>query len=130
VPDRLDLKRVWPLQPLLADAIQRTLDTGKEILNLELTLEGPTHVLLSTQVHQQSDQDARIVALLHDITEYKKMEELIRKRAGLAEAGEMIAAIMKSGTYCSLLSIRFESCGGPDLSRMKRNAPWRLWQIV
>lgn len=92
-PDGLDLKRVWPLQPLLAEAIQRTLDTGKEILNQELTLEGPTHVLLSTQVHQSSDQEARIVALLHDITDYKKMEDLIRKRAGLAEAGEMIAAI-------------------------------------
>lgn len=75
------------------EALQSTFELGKDIENREISIAGPRQILVNTQLHRNDGEEDRVTLLMHDITEYKAMEETLRRNAGLTQAGEMIAGI-------------------------------------
>lgn len=77
----------------IVEAIESTFKSGVDISNREVSIAGSRQVLLNTQFHRSENQENLVTVLIHDITDYKAMEETVRRNAGLAQAGEMIAGI-------------------------------------
>lgn len=79
----------------LTRVLQQAYWNGTEIQNLEINLKSPRErtLLLTTNRLVQADGESTTLALLHDLTEYKEMEAIIRRQEGLAQIGEMISSI-------------------------------------
>ena len=88
------LDDLWSIQPNVASAIRRAV-ASEGCSNHELRFEGQrsTSVLLTVQF-AGAHRGARLyVAILHDITDYKRMEETAQRKQHLARLGEAIASI-------------------------------------
>jgi two-component system sensor histidine kinase AtoS len=86
---------LWEIQPILASAIRRALKENDLRSNDELTLEGErgTCVLLSINDLSVDEPHNQFVVMMHDITDYKKMQALAEQREHLARIGEAAATI-------------------------------------
>ena len=89
------LNALWETQPALAGAIRRALKEHDLRSNDELQLDGANAacVLFSINALNVEDPHGMYVAMLHDITDYKKMQSLAEQRANLAHIGEAAATI-------------------------------------
>jgi len=81
------------------------------------------HVLVGTRILQRLDGEPLLLGLLHDITDFVKMQDALRRRESLAKTGEMICAInheLKNIMQPVLFQLRLVGrmpIGDPDLSR-------------
>ena len=83
-------------QPGLVEWLGDCLLKNEDRLNSELQLAGgePKFLLGSAHPLTEADDGTRLMLfLLHDVTEYKSMEERLRRQEYLARTGTMIAAI-------------------------------------
>lgn len=89
------LKELWDVQPILASAINRAIQAGEAVSNLELRLEGRKQLWILLGVGSMEGKRKRREHLitLHDISDYKAMESLAQKNAALAQLGQLIASI-------------------------------------
>lgn len=85
----IELERQVTVHSIVLNALK----SGRDLENRELTLNGTRHILVNTQSHRNEGDQKHVTLLLHDITDYKSMEETLRRNAGLTQAGEMIAGI-------------------------------------
>ena len=89
------LNALWEAQPILASAIRRALKERDLRSNDELQLEGANAacVLFSINDLNVEDPHGMYVAMMHDITDYKKLQNLAEQHANLARIGEAAATI-------------------------------------
>ena len=89
-----NVNELWKIQPILAGILRTTLNDSHSVTNMELRFEAdrPLSALLSIrQLHHKSS--SLFLLTLHDISDYKEMEEQSRNREHLAKLGETIASI-------------------------------------
>lgn len=79
----------------LTQILQQAHWNSTEIQNVEIHLKSPRErtLLMTTNRLVQEDGESTTLVLLHDLTEYKEMESIIRRQEGLAQIGEMISSI-------------------------------------
>jgi signal transduction histidine kinase len=87
-------QELWSMQPILGSIIKRALKECCAITNMEVRLEakGPLSILLSIRPLSHKG-NTLFLLILHDISEYKAMEEHSRHREHLARLGETISGI-------------------------------------
>ncbi|HYG78293.1 MAG TPA: ATP-binding protein [Planctomycetota bacterium] len=91
----LHLSELFETLSPVAHEIEAALRDKNTRINKELSLNGTnrTSVLLSTSRLMTSGENDLCLVLLHDITEYREMEQLAQRRGHLAHLGEMVSAI-------------------------------------
>ena len=89
------LKDLWENQPILASAIRRAVDHHDFRENDELRLEGAeaATVLFSTHALRVDASGEMVVAIMHDITDYKRVKAIAERNENLARIGEAVASI-------------------------------------
>ena len=94
LPFPQNVRELAKLQPVLASDIDAALNDSRAVSNRELTLQAQRQlsVLMSIRplIHKNS---SLFLLILHDISDYKEMEERSRNREHLAKLGETIASI-------------------------------------
>lgn len=81
--------------PQLAEVLAQAAWDVRNLENVELKIESPKAqtLLLSTKVLGDDAGTPLLLVLLHDVTEYKAMEQVLRRQEGLARLGQLIATI-------------------------------------
>lgn len=79
----------------LAAMLRQAHFSEKGLENVELTVHTPREqtFLMSASRLPEEDGESLTLVLLHDLTEYKAMEEMVRRQEGLAQVGEMISSV-------------------------------------
>lgn len=79
----------------LAEILAQAAWDVRNLENVELKIENPKAqtLLLSTKVLGDDAGTPLLLVLLHDVTEYKAMEQVLRRQEGLARLGQLIATI-------------------------------------
>jgi signal transduction histidine kinase len=95
--------REWPgslpemeaAEPAIGRILREAVNNGQHRANVEVRLGGsrPLNLLVSVSGLGTEGDRAGLLVLLHDITDYKELEALARRREGLAQVGEMITSI-------------------------------------
>ena len=80
---------------VLVDAIGHSLSSMVTVSNVEYPLpdEPERIVLLTTRELAYQNERRTFLAIIHDITEYKSLQGILRRKEGLAILGETIASI-------------------------------------
>ncbi|HYF49156.1 MAG TPA: ATP-binding protein [Planctomycetota bacterium] len=92
------LNQIWQAQPQLAEIVKPAIARNEPFDNVEVRFNGGALQCLASLKILSGDGALHgpgplYLLLIHDVTEYKQMELLARRREGLAQVGEMIASI-------------------------------------
>jgi nitrogen-specific signal transduction histidine kinase len=89
------LADVYSVQSILSGPFEQAVQDGTDTSNCELQLDDKhsTTVLLSIRCVGERHGKPLFVAIIYDISQYKHLEEISRRKEQLAKVGEAIAAI-------------------------------------